>query len=140
MPPVILEDSQPGIRRIMASLMELNEQTLEQILTRQREEYERLLDASSQETRLHMGVLIEDVKSDIKLISESFGEMQHQLVALRDMVAKNTEDIELIKVDTEIMRSELSIIRRDLKEKAGRDELAVLEARVAVLERSARTR
>jgi hypothetical protein len=62
------------------------------------------------------------------------------LIALRDMVARNTEDIELIKVDTEIMRSELSIIRRDLKEKAGRDELAVLEARVAVLERNARTR
>ena len=135
--------------------MELNEQTLEQILTRQREEYERRLEASSQETRqyierrlesssqdtrLHMGVLVEDVKGDIKLLAESFGEMQNQLVSLRDMVAKNTEDIELIKVDTEIMRSELSIIRRDLKEKAGRDELAVLEARVGVLERSARAR
>jgi hypothetical protein len=56
------------------------------------------------------------------------------------MVAKNTEDIELIKIDIEVMKAELGIIRRDLKEKVGRDELAVLEARVAMLERSGRAR
>ena len=47
------------------------------------------------------------------------------------MVARNTEDIEMMKGD-------LSIIRRDRKEKVGRDELAVLEARVAKLEKRPR--
>ena len=37
-----------------------------------------------------------------------------------------------------MMRSELSIIRRDLKEKVGRDEFSVLEARIAKLELSLR--
>jgi len=36
-----------------------------------------------------------------------------------------------------MIRSELSIIRCDLKEKVGRDKLAVLEARVAKLEQTA---
>ncbi len=130
--------------------MELNAQTLEEILTRQREEYRRLLDEASQETRRdmgvlvedvrHLGVLVEDVKGDIKLLAEGFDGLRQQLIALRDMVVKNTKDLEFIKVDIEIMKSELSIIRRDLKEKAGRDELAVLEARVAKLEQSARGR
>ena len=70
------------------------------------------------------------------------------------MVARNTADIEMIKLEIlamkaevegiklemEMMRSELSIIRSDLKAKVGRDELAVLEARVAKLERTGRAR
>ena len=63
------------------------------------------------------------------------------------MVAQNTADIEMMKVELvaiklemEMMRSEISIIRSDLKAKVGRDELAVLEARVAKLEQSSRVR
>ncbi len=48
--------------------------------------------------------------------------------AIRDLVGKNTHDIEMMKVEleaikleTKIMRSELSIIRRDSKEKVERD-------------------
>ena len=37
------------------------------------------------------------------------------------------------------MKADRSIIRRDLKEKVGRDDLAVLEARVAKLEKQPRT-
>ena len=107
--------------------MELNEQTLEQILTRQREQFQQ-----------YMGVQVEGLRSDIKLLAEAFSGQQEQLIALRDMVARNTEDLALIRTDIEIMKAELGIIRRDLKEKAGRDELAVLEARVAKLERSGR--
>src|SRR3990172_4850025 len=100
--------------------MELNEQTLQQILTGQREEYQR-----------YLGVVAEDFKSHVKLIAESLAGTQEQLTAIRDMVAKNTEDIEIIKM-------ELSIMRSDLKEKVGRDEFGVLEVRVAKLERRAR--
>ena len=100
--------------------MEINEQTLQQILASQREEYQR-----------YLGVVAEDFKSHVKLIAESLAGTQEQLTAIRDMVAKNTEDIEIIKM-------ELSIMRSDLKEKVGRDEFGVLEVRVAKLERRAR--
>ena len=43
-------------------------------------------------------------------------------------------------LEMEMMRAELSIIRSDLKQKVGRDELAVLEARVAKLEQVVRAR
>jgi len=109
--------------------MELNEHTLEQILTRQREQSQRYLD-----------VLVESFRSDIHLVAEAASGIQEQLADLRGMVAKNTADMELMKTDLEIVKAELSIIRSDLKAKVGRDELAILEARVAKLERSGRAR
>ena len=96
--------------------MELDEGTLRDILASQRVEYQR-----------YLGVVTEDFKSQVQLIAESLGGMQTQLTIIRDMVVKSTEDIEVIKM-------ELSVIRRDLKEKVGRDEFTVLEARVAQLE------
>ncbi len=131
--------------------MELNEQTLEQILTRQDEKFDRALKLlgerfdhalarQGEQFQQYMGVQIEGLRSDIKLLAEAFSGQQEQLIALRDMVARNTEDLALIRTDIEIMKAELGIIRRDLKEKAGRDELAVLEARVAKLERIGRGR
>ena len=101
-----------------------------------------------------MGILVEGLRSEIQIVAEGVSGLQEQLIALRELVSKNTADIEQMKVDLlavrmemeairleqEMMRSELSIIRNDLKAKAGRDELAVLEARVAMLERSSRGR
>lgn len=104
--------------------MELNEQTLEQILTRQREEYQR-----------YMGVLAEGLRADIKLIAEGHGALREEMKV--EFAAVRTET-EAIRLELEMIRSELSIIRRDLKEKVGRDELAILEARVAKLEQAAR--
>jgi len=100
--------------------MEFNEQKLEQILAGQREEYQR-----------HLSVVAESFESQIKIIAETFGGIQKQLVSISDMVAKNTEDIEMIKM-------ELQIIRSDLKEKIGRDEFKTLETRVSKLEKSTR--
>ena len=58
--------------------MELNEQMLGQILTRQREEYQR-----------YMGVQVEGLRSDIKLVAEIVGGIHEQLIALRDAVAED---------------------------------------------------
>lgn len=97
--------------------MEVNEQKLGQILTEQREEYQR-----------YLGVLGEQFSSQVKLVAESLTGVQQQLTGVREMVAKNTEDLELIKM-------ELRVIRNDLKEKVGRDEFNILETRVAQLEK-----
>src|SRR3990172_9236099 len=141
--------------------MELNEQTLEQILTRQREEYQRHaelqrkefqrhLDEGLEETRRHVGVLVERAEHKIELIAEGhealrqeIGGMREQLTDLQERVtrievhvAKNTQDIVVIRVDMETIKSHIAIIRHDLKDKAGREELMVLESRVAELERT----
>jgi len=67
--------------------MEINEKKLKEILKRQRDEYQR-----------YLGVLAENFESQIKLIAESLSGVQEQLIAIRDMVVKNTEDIEVIKI------------------------------------------
>ena len=100
--------------------MEINEQTLKNILAEQREEYQR-----------YLGVLTEGFESQVKLIAESLSGMQKQLGDIRDMVVKNTEDIETIKM-------ELGIIRHDLKEKISREEFTLLENRVSKIEKTTR--
>lgn len=97
--------------------MEINEQELKNILAEQRQEYQR-----------YLGVVTEGFESEVKLIAESLSGVQQQLSAIRDMVAKNTEDIEVIKM-------ELQIIRHDLKEKVGREEFVLLENRVSKMEK-----
>lgn len=113
--------------------MDISEQKLGAILNEQRTEYQR-----------YLGVLAEDFKSQIKLIAESVSGIQEQLIALRDMVVKNTEDIEMIKInmlqtnkDIEIMKGDIGLIKNSLKKKVDVEEFAFLEQRVAALERRA---
>lgn len=64
--------------------------------------------------------------------------LEEQLIALRDWVAENTRLMRKMKTDFELTKERRGTIRCDFKEKVGRDELAVLEARVAKLERTGR--
>src|SRR3989338_9576376 len=100
--------------------MELNEPTLQKILTEQRKEYQT-----------YLGTLAEDFQSQTKLIAESVSGIQHQLETIRDMVAQNTEDIEVIKADTQV-------IKQNLKRKVDLEEFEGLEKRVFFLEKKLR--
>ena len=93
------------------------DQKLNNILAEQRKVYER-----------YLGVVAERFESQLKLIAESMAGMQEQLVGIRDMVAKNTEDLEMIKMESHLMR-------RDMKSMVHRDEFEVLEKRIAKLEK-----
>ena len=118
--------------------MEINEKKLKDILTEQREEYQR-----------YLGVVAENFESQVKLLAESIVGIQEQLIALRKMVAQNTEDIIKIQVqlsairemvaknteDIEIMKGDLNIIKYDLKEKVSREEFKIIEKRVELLEK-----
>lgn len=95
----------------------MNDTQLERILKEQREEYQRFV-----------GVIFEDFKSCLQLIAESVEGLQKQLSDLRDMVARNAEDIEIIKMN-------LEFIKTGLKKKVDLDEFAALERRVALLEK-----
>jgi hypothetical protein len=118
--------------------MELNEKLLKTILQEQRKEYQR-----------YLGVASEDFKSQVQLIAESMQGMQQQLLAIRDIVAKNTEDIVKLQThvsairemvaknteDIEVIRMDAHIIKDDLKEKVDRYELKALERRIEILEK-----
>jgi ribosomal protein S9 len=100
--------------------MEINEEKLKKVLEEQRKEYQR-----------HLDVVAEDFKSQIKILAETTGGIQEQLIAIREMVAKNTEDIEIIKMD-------IQFIKQELKHKVDRDEFEALEKRVLILEKKLR--
>ena len=98
--------------------MEIKEQKLKIILKKQRKEFQTFI-----------GALVGDFTAQVKLIAESISDIQRQLVILREMVAKNTEDIEIIKMDIEF-------IKHSLKKKVDIEEFAVLEKRVLALEKN----
>jgi ribosomal protein S9 len=100
--------------------MEINEEKLKKVLEEQRKEYQR-----------HLDVVAEDFKSQIKILAKTTGGIQEQLIAIREMVAKNTEDIEIIKMD-------IQFIKQELKHKVDRDEFEALEKRVLILEKKLR--
>jgi peptidoglycan hydrolase CwlO-like protein len=115
--------------------MEINEKKLEKILEGQRKKYQ-------DDFQRYMGAVVEDFDDKLKMIAESVSGIQQQLIALRDMVAKNTEDIDIMKgsmnlmrSDIDVMKSDISTIKFDLKRKVDLDEFKTLEKRVLFLER-----
>jgi len=91
-------------------------------------ELKKILDSQRKEYQQYNKVLIEDFDSKIKVLGEGILGIQEQLNNIREMVAKNTEDIEIIKMD-------ISFIKNALKQKADKDELEALEKRVLFLEK-----
>ena len=75
-----------------------------------------------------LGVVVEDIRDSIQLLAESVSGIQNQLIAIRDMVAKNTADIEVIKMNVEL-------IKHSLRQKADNADLSALERRVSILEK-----
>ena len=69
--------------------MEINKGELKKVLTEQREDYQR-----------YLGVLVENFESQVKIVAESVSGIQDQLITIRDMVVKNTENIGIIKIST----------------------------------------
>ncbi len=115
--------------------MEITEEKLKNILEDQRKEYQR-----------HLGVIAESFESQTKLIAESISGIQGQLVAIKEMVAKNSEDIEVIKIeifgmkkDMEIMKSDIGIIKQNLRRKVDLEDFEILEKRVMFLEKKLAT-
>jgi dynactin complex subunit len=111
--------------------MEIDEKKLKEVLTEQREEYQR-----------HLDVVVENFSDQIKLLAESLvstredlkgeissarEELKGNIETIREMVAKNTEDITII-------RSDIEVIKKNLRLKVDLEDFQALEKRVAVLE------
>ena len=96
--------------------MEIDKNGLKKILIKQRKEYQR-----------YLKMLSEDFDSKLKVLGDGVLGAQDQLKSIREMVAKNTENIEIIKMD-------ISFIKQALKQKVDIDEFEALEKRVILLE------
>jgi hypothetical protein len=132
-----------GSRRIIRP-MEFNEQTLDRILTNQREEFQRTvveqgdrLDRSLREQReefkLYMGVQIEALRSDIQGVADGVLSNTQQLAGLRETVAKNTAEIEqtglqvlALRTDFAGMRKEMEMVRLEME--MMRSELSIIRS------------
>lgn len=89
---------------------------IKKILKEQREEYQR-----------YLKILAEDFNSKLKVIGEGISGILESLKSIQEMVAKNSEDIEIMKMD-------ISFIKNELKTKVDQDQFAALEKRVIFLE------
>ncbi len=77
------------------------------------EDIKQILNEYKEETKRHFDVVAERLEDKIAVVSEQ--------------VAANTETLEVIKLDIEV-------IKNDLKQKVSRDEFVILEKRVSMLE------
>ena len=122
--------------------MGITEKNLEKILDRQREKHQA-------DFERYIGALNEDYSAQIKGVADSVSGANKKLDVVTEMVAKNTEDIEMIKgsinlmqsditdlkEDMGVVKSDISTIKFDLKNKVDLDEFKSLEKRVLFLER-----
>jgi len=76
----------------------------------------------------HVRILLEDIRSKFRVFGEGQKDIQKQLKDIREMIAKNTEDIEIIK-------SDIAFIKTELKKFVRVEEFSTLGKRVALIER-----
>jgi hypothetical protein len=148
--------------------MEIDEKNLEKILDRQKKEFQEVVDEKFEqrtekiiveqrkEFERHIGALKEDFSSQLQGVADSVSGANQKLDSVMEMVAKNTEDIDVmkgsmnlmqsdigelkedvgvLKEDMGVVKSDISTIKFDLKNKVDLDEFQSLGKRVLFLER-----
>ena len=88
---------------------------------------EEIITEYKEETKRHFDGVAEDLKSEIKGVAEQVSSNTEKLIEHDQRFNKIDETLEIIKIDIEFIKNEL-------KQKVGRDEFAVLEKRVSMLE------
>ena len=81
-------------------------------------------------TATQVGVLVEELRSEFRVFGESQDLTNSKLDATMAMVARNTEDIFVIKADIRVMKNDITDIKTTLGSHDGRLsrlELAVLK-------------
>lgn len=83
----------------------------------------------------HLGVAIENVGHNVKLIAEQYGDIKKTLDDHTRVLSSHTEMIGKMMMDMGIMKEDVEFIKTSLKRKVDLDEFAALERRVALLEK-----
>ena len=90
---------------------------------------------------IEIGALLEDFNSKFDLVAEQTAqipEIKNRIEDLTEDMKIVKEDMLMVKKDMVIVKTDLEFIKHALKKKVDVDEFAVLEQRVAILERRGR--
>lgn len=77
--------------------MEISKKELKSIFSQQRKEYQR-----------YLGIAVENFTDQVKTVAEILSDLQQQLSVLRELVAINTEDIQVMKTDIHFIKNSLT--------------------------------
>ncbi|MBU2595661.1 hypothetical protein KJ713_02415 [Patescibacteria group bacterium] len=88
---------------------------------------DKRLKNQTKELKRHFDVAVESFKDEVQIIAEGWKMTKDKVDATFEMVGE-------IKKDIEIMKSDISFIKNELKQKVDRDEFVVLEKRLILLE------
>ena len=104
----------------------------------------------------HLGVLVERVNDDVKLVAEQYGDIKKDTNTIKTTLNSHTEmigdlmigleivkedlgivkgDVKTTKIDIEIIKTDIELIKNSIKKKIDIDEFAALEKRVLLLEK-----
>jgi len=92
-----------------------------------RNEIIKHFDEKTEETKRHFDVVAEKLEDKIGGVAEQVAANTEDITVIKNDIHKIKDNVELIKLDIEFIKNEL-------KQKVGRDEFAVLERRVSLLE------
>jgi len=90
--------------------------------------FKKHVDVLDKKFERHTGVLYEKFQKDIKTLGEGWDSTKEKVDATFEMTGGLTEDVEVIK-------SDISFIKRSLKRKVDQEEFEALEKRVILVER-----
>jgi len=71
----------------------------------------------------------------VQLVAESISDINRRLAAIEEMVAKNTEDIEVIKMRLTAIENDIAAMKQNARHKVNIEEFENLERRVMFLEK-----
>ena len=91
-------------------------------------------DNTNKEIR-HLGVIIERVDDKVGLVAEQYGDIKKILDVHTKKLDTHSEILGKLTVDVEIIKTDVEFIKHSLKRKVDIEEFAVLERRVALLEK-----
>ena len=83
----------------------------------------------------HLGVMIESVGDDVKLVAEQYGDLSDNVRDIKKTVDHHTEMIGNLAIDLTIVKEDIEFIKGSLKKKVDVDEFSALERRVSLLEK-----
>ena len=98
------------------------------------EDIKTILNNYKEETKRHFDVVAEDLKSEIKIVSEQVVANTEKLTEHDQRFNKIDQRFDKIEDNLEIIKLDIEFIKNELKQKINRDEFAVLEKRVSMLE------
>lgn len=106
------------------------ESKLTESLERQEKKFEGYMAKQEKKFERHFDAVAGRIEKKQALMAEDITTIHEKIAVMNEMLNKNTEDIEIIKLN-------INLIRGDLKSKVDRDEFSALERRVFILERKA---